>query len=133
MFHRQEVVRFQHCDPAGIVFYPRYVEMINSTVEDWFAHFGLDFARIHVEDRAAIPAVSLKVDFRSASRLGEILMFTLKVARIGTTSVTLMIRADHEGQLRFESELTLVFINQQDYRPKPWPQKFRTILEAGLS
>ena len=30
-------VRFQHTDPAGIVFYPRYFEMINQVIEDWFA------------------------------------------------------------------------------------------------
>ena len=29
-------VRFQHCDPAGIVFYPRYFEMLNATIEEWF-------------------------------------------------------------------------------------------------
>ena len=27
-------VRFQHCDPAGIVFYPRYFEMLNTTIEE---------------------------------------------------------------------------------------------------
>ena len=36
-------VRFQHCDPAGIVFYPRYLEMINQTVEEWFAAMGRAF------------------------------------------------------------------------------------------
>ena len=31
-------VGFRHCDPAGIVFYPRYAEMVNDTVEHWFKH-----------------------------------------------------------------------------------------------
>ena len=31
-FIAQRKVRFQHCDPAGIVFYPRYFEMLNSVV-----------------------------------------------------------------------------------------------------
>ena len=30
------LVRFADCDPAGIVFYPRYMEMFNALVEDWF-------------------------------------------------------------------------------------------------
>ena len=29
-------VRFGDVDPAGIVFYPRYFEMLNAAVEDWF-------------------------------------------------------------------------------------------------
>ena len=29
-------VEFNHCDPAGIVFYPRYFEMTNSVCENFF-------------------------------------------------------------------------------------------------
>ena len=29
-------IRFRHCDPAGIVFYPRFIEMAHSVVEDFF-------------------------------------------------------------------------------------------------
>ena len=35
-------IEWGHCDPAGIVFYPRYVELCNEMVEDWFAD-GLGF------------------------------------------------------------------------------------------
>ena len=41
-------IRFRHCDAAGIVFYPRYFEMMNDLVEDWFAELGMglcEFAR----------------------------------------------------------------------------------------
>ena len=45
VFQREQVVRFGHCDPAGIVFFPRYFEMLNELVEDWFAQaLGLPFA-----------------------------------------------------------------------------------------
>ncbi|KAF5290196.1 hypothetical protein FQR65_LT20676 [Abscondita terminalis] len=41
-------IGFRHCDPAGIVFYPRYAEMINDTVEHWFKHgLGMDFDCLH--------------------------------------------------------------------------------------
>jgi 4-hydroxybenzoyl-CoA thioesterase len=32
-YQREVLVRFAHCDPAGIVFYARYFEMINGVVE----------------------------------------------------------------------------------------------------
>ena len=35
-FHSDMLVRFSHCDPAGIVFYPQYFIMFNGLVEDWF-------------------------------------------------------------------------------------------------
>ena len=34
-FHTRKLIRFSHCDPAGIGFYPRYVELVNEVVEDW--------------------------------------------------------------------------------------------------
>ena len=35
-FRTAYLVRFAHCDPAGIGFYPRYFDLFNSAVEDWF-------------------------------------------------------------------------------------------------
>ena len=29
-------IGFRHCDPAGIVFYPRYFEMMNDAIEIFF-------------------------------------------------------------------------------------------------
>ena len=37
--------------PPGIVFYPRYFEMLNATVEAFFAEgLGYSFARIHIAE-----------------------------------------------------------------------------------
>ncbi len=132
MFQRQELIRFQHCDPAGIVFYPRYIEMINATVEDWFASVGMDFAHIHIDEGIAIPAVSLSVDFKAASRLGDTVTFTLEVERVGRTSVTFKIVARHEAEVRFDATITLVLISKGDFRPRPWPASFRAAFEREL-
>ena len=46
-FTRSVTVRFSHCDPAGIVYFPHYFDMFNGLIEDWYgqelgyaAHFG---------------------------------------------------------------------------------------------
>ena len=47
-FTKQEKVRFKHVDYAGIVFYPRFLEMLNDLVEDWFEEaFDRPFSKIH--------------------------------------------------------------------------------------
>jgi 4-hydroxybenzoyl-CoA thioesterase len=129
-FERTETVRFQHCDPAGIVFYPRYVEMVNATVEDWFAQeVQCSFADLHGPMRAAIPAVSLELAFKSPSRLGETLTFRLLVARVGTSSLDLSIGCASGAEHRFEAKLTVVHISQDDFRPRPWPASFRDVFQ----
>ena len=72
-------VRFQHCDPAGIVFYPRYFEMLNATIEEWFAtRLGLSFAEIHGPMGMGVPTAAHQTPTSTApSRLGERLDFAL--------------------------------------------------------
>ena len=80
-FNKQEKVRFQHVDYAGIVFYPRFLEMLNGLVEDWFEE-ALDqpFSKMH--ETNGIPTVDLKVQFKNAARLGEILTKKLWVKEL---------------------------------------------------
>ena len=59
-FVSQVEVRFRHCGPAGIVFYPRYFEMINDFVEEWFDKgMGLPFHALHVERHIGTPMASV--------------------------------------------------------------------------
>src|SRR4030095_9824965 len=75
-FTLQQKVRFQHCDPAGIVFYPRYFEMVTAAVEEWFGQrLGVPFATLHGPLGGAVPTASMSVGFHAPRRLGEALGF----------------------------------------------------------
>ena len=107
-FTKQEKIRFKHVDYAGIVFYPRFLEMLNDLVEDWFEE-ALDrpFSKIH--ETNGIPTVDLKVQFRKAARLGEILTKKLWVISLGGASATCGFRfEDEHGKTCLEGEVTLV-------------------------
>ena len=121
-FATQRKVRFQHCDPAGIVFYPRYFEMINSVVEDWFEEVvGRDFRQLHVTAGTSVPTAALETRFDAPSRLGEQLCFRLIPVKVGRTSLTLQITAHCGGERRLISDTTLVFVDLASGRPLPWP------------
>ena len=132
-FRRSETVRFQHCDPAGIVFYPRYVEMVNATVEDWFAALGCSFAELHGPMKAGIPAVALNVEFRAPSRLGQELAFAVLIDRRGRSSVTLRIECSCAQEARFVATVTLVYISLTDYRARPWPEAIGAAIVAATA
>ena len=107
-FTKQEKVRFKHVDYAGIVFYPRFLEMLNDLVEDWFEE-ALDrpFSKIH--ETNGIPTVDLKVQFKKAARLGEILTKKLWVISLGRASVNCGFRfEDENGKTCLEGDVTLV-------------------------
>lgn len=107
-FIKKETIRFKHVDYAGIVFYPRFLEMLNDLVEDWFEE-ALDrpFSKIH--ETNGIPTVDLKVQFKKAARIGEILTKKLWVIQLGGASVTCGFRFEDEtGKTCLEGEVTLV-------------------------
>jgi 4-hydroxybenzoyl-CoA thioesterase len=56
IFYSDMLVRFSHCDPAGIVFYPQYFIMFNGLVEDWFNQgLGLNYAHYITGAPARLP------------------------------------------------------------------------------
>lgn len=108
-FTKTETIRFKHVDFAGIVFYPRFLEMLNDLVEDWFEE-ALDrpFSKIH-ENNTGIPTVDLKVQFKKAARIGDVLAKQLWVQNLGGASVTCGFKfEDENGKTCLEGEVTLV-------------------------
>ena len=126
-------VEFNHCDPAGIVFYPRYFEMTNSVVENFFAdRLGHSYARITMQDRNGVPTVRIDAEFRRPSRLGDRLEFTLELAHVGSSSVRFALVAAGAGEVRMRADLTLVWV-APDGRAAPWPDDIRDRLLTEMT
>jgi len=128
-FATHKLIRFHHCDPAGIVFYPQYFILFNELVEDWFDRgLGIDFARLHVDQKRGVPMRRLECDFLSPSRIGERLTFTLAVKKIGNSSLTAEVEAAAGGIVRVRATLVLVYLSLETHRPVPFPEELRTKL-----
>ena len=128
-YRRDTRVEFNHCDPAGIVFYPRYFEMTNSVIENFFR----DVASHPFEDMMAcgtgVPTARLETDFRAPSRLGDLITWRLSVRKLGTASATFQLAAHCGDELRLTALLTLVWLGP-GRRPAPWPDHIRAALAA---
>lgn len=125
-------VRFAHVDAAGIVFYPRFFEMLNAAVEDWFAALGRDFRSLHLEDRIGTPTVRLEADFLAPAMLGEELAIALTPVKVGTSSCVYRFAFESGGTLRLKGEGVLVCMDLDAQRSRPWPEAIGAALRAGL-
>lgn len=133
-FETRAQVRFADVDPAGIVFYPRYFEMLNGAVEDWFAdRLGLPFAIMHRERHMGVPTVSTAVTFLHPSILGEDLSIVLNPREIGKSSCKLDVLFTAAGQDRLKAEVVLVCMNLQSKRSMPWPDNVRGAMQIGMA
>jgi 4-hydroxybenzoyl-CoA thioesterase len=115
-------VQFKHCDPAGIVFYPRFIEMINDTVEAMFDEaLGWPF-EVFLRD-GGVPTASIGVDFLTPSRHGD--QLDIVIDKLERASMGLVITALSGGSIRFRESMTLAYIDGDD-RPQPWPDTVRS-------
>ena len=105
-------VLFRHCDVAGIVFYPRYVEMVNDVIERWFDEaLGCSFKQMHLERHAGIPTVRLEVDYTAPASLGDVLEFNITLTEIRNSSFSTRIIAMHGETKVMEVRSTLVWVD----------------------
>ncbi len=132
-FKKEETVRFQHVDFAGIVFYPRFLEMLNNIVEDFYDEIlGMPFKNIH--KTGGIPTVDLKIQFKKAARLGDVLTKYIWVKKLGVSSMKCGFKFEHaDGSLCLEGEVSLVRVefneSRDDIKSSPFPEEMREKLE----
>lgn len=134
VFERTKTIRFAHCDPAGIVFYPQYLVLCNEIVEDWFAdEVGVDFRTLHGTLRLGVPMVHLEVDFVSPGELGDVLDFRLVVTALGQASISLDVSAHSGADVRLRTVQKLVLMNLDTRRPVPIEPAWRDRMTRFLA
>ncbi len=85
-FTTHKRVRFHHCDPAGIVFYPQFFYLMHEAQEDFLAHIGFPLP-VLIAEGTGVPIVNLKTEFLGMCRNGDELTITLELTRIGNASI----------------------------------------------
>jgi 4-hydroxybenzoyl-CoA thioesterase len=117
-----------------MVFYPRYLEMFNDLVEDWWREsLGLAFPEMHAQRGWGFPTVHLEVDFVAPGRLGELLDATLSVIRLGTSSIHLQIvLAGPDGRDRVRGKVVLALLDLKTTQAIAIPAGLRHKMEQYL-
>ena len=122
----RKVVRFAHCDPAGIIFYPQYFMLAHDAKEDWFRD-GLDypFKQMIAIDRRGFPIVKVEAEFQRPSRMGDDLDVAISVRAIGAASLKLDYRFTCGTELRMWIRTVLVMTDLDSGAAVPVPDWLR--------
>ncbi len=133
LFIHRAPVRFTHTDPAGYVFFPRFFEMFQAAVEDWFnLCLQMNYASQILGQRVGFPTARTECDFLHPCRLGEVLELHLILEAIGRSSFTLRFDGQVGGQLRLRARSVLVAIELGHGRPQPLGAELRERMQAYL-
>ena len=122
----RKVVRFAHCDPAGIIYYPQYFMLAHDCKEDWFRD-GVDypFKQMVTVDRRGFPIVKLEAEFQRPSRMGDDLDVAISVRAIGAASLKLDYRFACGTELRMWIRTVLVMTDLDSGAAVPVPDWLR--------
>ena len=125
-FEDDKLVRFQHCDPAGIIFYPQYFVLFHELMEDWFTKgLGVNYADMIYRDRIGVPMGRVECEFLAPSRIGETLRFSLRLARIGGSSLTMKVDCRMVDEVRARATLTVIMAHLDGPSALPIPDELR--------
>ena len=129
LFEREVLIRFSHCDPGGIVFYPQYFILMNGLVEDWFTEgLNIDFANFVMSRRIGIPTVRMDCTFSRPSYIGERLILGLSVAKIGNSSFWLQVQGTSGSEVRLRANQALVTTDLDGIKSIAIPADLRSAL-----
>lgn len=125
-WHVAKVVRFSHCDPAGIVYYPRYFDLLHEAKEDWLREaVGVSLPTLIAERRHGLPIVRLEAEFLAPSRMGDVLDIAVAVAHLGGAALHLDYDVRSGTQKRMHARSVIVHIRLDDGKPLPFDDDLR--------
>ena len=125
MFTTEKQIRFHHCDPAGIVFYPQYFYLLSEAMEDFMAAAGKpQHEQINVL-RRGWPIIKLEVDFVRMSRYGDVVWIDVVVQRIGGASLAIDYRIRGTDGDRLKASTTVVHVDLETDRAITIPDDVR--------
>ena len=137
--HRVDV-SWGDCDPAGLVYFPRFFEKFHDAMERWFGDaLGQPYDALIMGRKLGLPSVHTEADFLAPCRFGERLVVELRVARLGRSSIELVYRVWREGDdpqaLRLRGRTVCALMDLDPTRPThgravPWPDDLRARIQA---
>jgi len=132
-FRYEQKIRFSHCDPAGILYFPHVFDMVNATVEDWFElGLGMPFDAFHQAHGYGNPVVRTQCEFLQPCRFGERLTFELAATRVGRSSIDMRIVATVVGEERIRLHHRTAMVSLDAFHPIAIPDELRVKAEGFL-
>jgi len=126
------------CDPAGIVYYPRYFEMFDASTTALFERaLGMTkFQFVKAYDSLGYPMVDTRARFLLPTRYGDDVVIETVVSEIKRSSFDIRHRLTKDGNLAVEGFETRVWVGRDPADPdrikaKPLPDEIVAKLKAG--
>lgn len=127
VFETERKIRFSHCDPAGIVYFVNFFDMVSGIVEDWFGEaIGFTFNEMHIQRRVGFPIVNTGCEFFKPCHLGDRLVLELSILKLGRSSIEFSIRGRVGDEEKFRGRHKVAMMSLETLKSLPIPEDLRS-------
>ena len=134
-FKKTVKVRFSDTDPAGVMYFPRFLDCFHAVFEDWFdEQLGMPYQWVLEQSGIGFPTVHTECDYRRPCRFGDLLEIELRVTRVGGRSFTCAYRVRGVGahEVRVSASMVTATVRLADFVPVDIPAPLRSRLLERL-
>jgi len=129
---RSYPLKFSHCDPAGIAYYPKLLELLDCAIEEWTGDvIGVPRHVMNRDLARGLPTVTMAARFGAVCFHGDVLRCDLTVGSVGRSSIDFTIDVTSDDEARFSVDYRQVLVDQTTRRSVPWPDAWRVRLEGA--
>ena len=125
-------LNFGDCDPSGIAYFPSYLHILVGVYEEFFESLGFAWPEMINDRKLGFPTVTLDLAFRNPGFHGDRMEFSLKVARLGNSSIDLEHKVCADGKLLWTARQRLVVTSHETHKAVSWPDDMRAALTQHL-
>jgi 4-hydroxybenzoyl-CoA thioesterase len=130
-FRKAVKVRFSDTDPAGVMYFPRFLDVFHGVFEDFFdEELKMPYRWVLEDTRIGFPTVHCDVDYRGPMRFGETMVVELQVVKVGQKSFACVYKARVQGEdeVRVMARMVTATVNLDAFDPVPIPAPLRAAL-----
>ncbi len=130
-FHTPRNIRFSDCDPAGIAYTARLVDLMNGAIEDLFpARLGLSYHAVIRERRVGLGYGRVDCDFLLPALMGDALVMSVLVDRVGAGSIAWRVHIHRDDEEVARGQLVTVTTSLDGHKAIAAPDWLREPLET---
>jgi 1,4-dihydroxy-2-naphthoyl-CoA hydrolase len=131
-------IRFQDIDAAGIIFYPRVLEMFHDAYAALLAFAGMPLRDVMTKHSWIAPVRHAEADYFKPLRLGDEVAVEISRAHVTETETTLGYRIARSpaGEVCVVGQVVHTFVDREGFKRIPIPEPVRRVLshiESGKS
>ena len=125
-------VRYAEIDGQGVVFNAHYLTYYDTAINEYFRALGYDYMGEVKRTGADFHTVKTLVEYKAPIRFDAEIEVGVRVARIGTSSMTfaLVILPKAEDAAFATGEIVWVYTDQKTHKPMPVPDALRDLIKT---